>query len=189
MAEFPTSPVPKFPLTITQVWSTIITTFDSGAEQRRAKVDFPKFNVEMSFDPLSKSEFQTLWAFYQARKGSYEAFYIYTIPTTEDWDSLYVGVGDGATQIFDLPGKSTSAQSIYVDGVLQSSGYSILTGGGTESADRVSFTSAPTTGDVISCDFTGYMRIHCRFSEDSMSKEMFSYVLYKTNLNLTGVFP
>jgi hypothetical protein len=189
MAEFPTSPVPKFPLTISQVWGTIITPFDSGAEQRRSKLDFPKFNVEMSFDPLSKSEVQLLWAFYQARKGSYEAFYLYTIPTTEDWVGMYVGVGDGATQIFDLPGKSTSAHAIYVDNVLQSSGYSILTGGGEASADRVSFTAAPAEGDVISCDFTGYMRIHCRFSEDSMSKEMFSYVLYKTSMTLTGVFP
>lgn len=189
MAEFPTSPAPSYPLIITQVWNTIITPFDSGAEQRRSKMSFPIFDVEMLFDPISKSELQTLWAFYQARKGAYEAFYLYTIPVTEDFDALYVGVGDGATDVFDLPGKTTSSQSIYLNNALQSSGYSILTGGGEASADRVDFTVAPTAGDVISCDFTGYMRIHCRFAEDSMSKEMFNYVLYKTGLALTGVFP
>jgi len=189
MAEFPTTPVPKFPITVKQVWNTIVTPFDSGTEQRRQKQAFPKYDIELLFDILSKTEFAALWNFYTARRGSYEAFYFYTIPATEDFDGLYVDVGNGSTTIFDLPGKSTSAQSIYLDNVLQTTGYSILTGGGAENADRVSFTSAPTAGQVITCDFTGYQRIHCRFESDEIAKEMFSVQLYRTGLKLKGVFP
>lgn len=185
---FPTSPAPMFPVIIEPVWNTIITSFDGANEQRRQKWAFAKYNVTLKFDPLTASEFQTLWAFYMARKGSFEPFYYYPIDT-QTLTGLYVGTGDNATEVFDLPGKTTSAQTIYVDGVLQilTTDYVILTGGGDGSADRVDFVSPPAEGEVITCGFTGYLRIRCRFSEDRMTREWFTAALYRTGLELKGL--
>jgi hypothetical protein len=112
---------------------------------------------------------------------------MYDFDITQSWQGLYVGIGNGTTTIFDLPGKTTSAQSIYLDGALQGGGYSILVGGGTENADRVSFTSAPSANQIITVDFTGTLRLKCRFKEDSMSKTGFTKALYSTGIELVGL--
>jgi hypothetical protein len=138
---------------------------------------------------LSAAEFRNLYDFYMARRGAFESFYFYTIDADTFNEPLYVGMGDGMASTFDLPGKSTSAQSIYLDGVLQSSGFNILTGGGDGSSDRVHFTTAPAAGLVIVCTFSGFMRIRCRFQDDKLTKERFSVALYKTGLSLKGLPP
>ena len=40
---------------------------------------------------------------------------------------------------------------------------------------------------IISCDFTGLMRIRCRFREDAMTKEYMANGLYRTGLELKGL--
>jgi hypothetical protein len=190
MSELPTSPVPIFPIQITQVWNTILTQFDGANEQSRQKQAFAKYDVTLRYEVLSKTEIGYLWNFFIARGGAYEAFYFYTLPETEAWSGLYIGVGDGSTVTFDIPGKSTSAVTIYNNGEAVSAGdYTLLTGGGAESADRVTFDTAPAEGDVISCSFTGYMRVHCRFKNDRLERNLFTTALYTTGLELKGIFP
>jgi len=155
---------------------------------------YGKFDVAVSYKAISKVDCQTLYAFYMARRGAFQGFYIYDLSLLQSlsWahTALYVGTADGSTTIFDLPGRSTSSQAIYVNGTAQSSGtdYSILTGGGSASADRVSFVAAPTSGDVISCDFTGFARLPVRFSQDRMPYELWEYQYYRTgSIKLTGL--
>jgi hypothetical protein len=189
MSEFPTSPIPKHPYEITAVWKTIITAFDAANEQRRQKQAFAKYDVNLVYDRLTDAEIMTLWNFYQARKGAYEAFYFYTLETS-GWEGLYIGTGDGTTVTFDLPGKSTSSHTIYSNGSEVDSGdYTILTGGGAGNSDRITFDVAPVSNTIITCDFTGYMRIRCRFEEDRMTKQWFEYVLFRTGLKLKGLAP
>lgn len=186
MAEFPSTVPPKqdgYDLSVE--WNTIITQMDSGLEQRRQKWTFPKYNIELTFDLLSSTDAATLWNFYIARNGRSEAFYFYDKESLA-WTGLYIGVGDGSTQTFDLPGKTTTSQTIYVDGVSEA-GVTILTGGGAESSDRVTFTVAPATGEILSCDLTGYLRIRCRFEEDKMTRRMFLDAIYRTGLKLKGL--
>ena len=190
MAIFPDTITPIYPVIIEPEWDTIIHRFDGGGEQRRQKSLYPRFNVpNLKFKGLSGSEVQTLWDFYMARKGAFEAFYFFdpsiNASIVTSYDDLYVGTGDGTTDIFDLPGKSTSAQTVYVDG--EEGVYSILTGGGDGSADRVDFTTAPALGTSISCDFTGQLRIHCRFEHDKMSKEIFIRALHRVGVSLKGL--
>lgn len=186
MAEYPATPVPSYPYGLTTNWKTITSPFDSGAEQRRQKQLFPKYDVSLIYNKLSESEVATLWNFYQACRGSYLAFYFYTIESIA-WTGLYVGIGDVSTLTFDMPGKSTSLQKIYLDGVEQTTGHTHVTGGGAENSDRITFNSAPAIGVILTCDFTGYMRIKCRFAEDKMTKEAFKVALYKTGLKLKGL--
>lgn len=191
MAIYPATPNPVYPIIIKPVWNTLITQFDSGAEQRRQKSLYPKFDVKLKYKGLSAADTQTLWDFYMARKGAFESFYFFDpapdMSIATSYDNLLVGTGDGSTDIFDLPGKSTSSQTIYIDGVDQSGSFSILTGGGDGSADRVDFTTAPALGESISCDFTGQLRINCRFAHDELSKELFVRVLFNYGIELKGL--
>jgi len=187
MAQYPTSPAPQIPYELTSNWKTIVSAFDSGVEQRRQKQTYPKYDVSLIYNALTVASFATLWNFYHARAGAFEAFYFYTLETT-DWDGLFVGTGDDATVTFDIPGISTTNTLIYNNGTLVDSGdYTLLTGGGTESSDRITFDTAPAANAIITCDFTGYMRIRCRFEDDKMTKQGFAGALYRTGLKLKGL--
>ena len=187
MAEYPTTPRPQYPYDLTVNWKTITSAFDSGKEQRRQKQTYAKYDVSLTYNQVSASDFQTLWNFYVARKGSYEAFYFYTLATS-DWDGLFIGTGNAATVTFDLPGKSTSAVTIYADGAaMTAADYTLVTGGGTESSDRVTFDTAPALNTILTCDFTGYMRIRCRFEEDKLSQSAFAMAFYKGSIKLKGL--
>lgn len=193
MATFPEDILPLYPVSITPVWDTLTHMTDGGAEQRRQKSLYPRFDVSLQYGALSGADAQTLWDFYQARKGAFEAFYFFDpapdIGVVTAYDDLYVDTGDGATEVFDLPGKSTSSQTIYVDGAAQSltTDYVILTGGGDGDADRVDFVTAPALGTAISCDFTGKLRIKCRFAEDRLTKVLFMTILFQYTIELRGL--
>ena len=196
MAEvFTESILPIYPVQITPVWQTLVSRFDGGGEQRRQKQLYATYDVQLSFKALAAADAQTLWAFYMARKGSAEACYYYDpapgIGITTSHAGLYVGTGDGATEVFDLPGKSTNTQAIYVDGALQTltTNYVILTGGGDGSSDRVDFVAAPASGAVLTCDFTGSLRIRCRFAQDRLSRDLFMTVLFNFGIQLKGLSP
>jgi len=193
MATFPEDPIPIYPLIVSPRFSTLIKTSDSGKEQRNYKSTYAKYDVLVQYSELDYSDVQTLWDFYIARKGAYEAFYIYDLSllagTYFNHSGLYVGTGDGAEDVWDIPGRSTSSQTVYLDGISKSSpsDYSILTGGGTAGSDRIDFVAAPSEGEIITVDFTGFLRIRARFTKDSMSRELFEYNLYKIGLELTGL--
>jgi len=193
MATFPETPVPFYPLTVGQRWKTIVTGMDSGYEERTAKWLFPKYDVTVKYGAISATNAQILWNFYLARKGSYEAFYIYDLSLlkliTKSHVDQYIGTGDGTTEVFDIPGRSTSSQSIYLDSVEQTltTNYVILTGGGTSSSDRVDFVTPPVTGTIITCDFSGYLRMRVRFAEDQMSQDLFFASLYSSGLSMKGL--
>ena len=193
MSTFPESPAPIYPLIVEPEWRTLTSDFDGGGEQRRQKQLFPKYNVTVSYGALSESDMQTLWDFYMARKGAYEAFYIYDLALlagiAPNHDGQYAGTGNGSTEVFDIPGRSTSSHTVYVDGVEQTitTDYVILTGGGESSADRIDFVSPPSAGEVITVDFTGYLRIRARFAEDKLPRSLFMTVLFNYGIKLKGL--
>jgi len=182
MAEFSTtSPeIAENGMTITPIWTTLITQNDSKfvSEQRKAKQVFPKYDVKLKYpDAITPSDIQAIFDFYMARKGAYESFYIYD-KTSRNHTKQYVDYGDSTTTIFDIPGKTTSSVSIYIDDVLQVGGYSIVSGTGTVSSDRVQFNAAPVTGQLITVSFTGYLRIRARFKDDRWSIAHLTQLLY-----------
>ena len=188
MEVFPAAPAPVYPMTITPVWNTLISTYDnvkSASEQRRQGALFPLYDATVFYDALEISEIGILWAFYMARRGALGAFLLYDLYVMAH-AGQYVGVGDGVTDIFDIPGKSTSSRTLYINGVSESSGFAYLTGGGDGGSDRVDFTTAPALGSIITIDFTGYLRIKCRFEEDRLDRENFTTVLFKTGLKMKG---
>jgi len=142
MATYPSSPTPNYPVEIEPEWTTLVSVVDTGGEQRKQKSLFPRYNVKLTYSTLTNTQLQTLWEFYQARKGAFEAFYFYDLIILTH-NSEYIATGDGDTNIFDIPGKSTSSHTIYLNGSEQSEGtnYDLLVGGGNSDSDRVRFIS------------------------------------------------
>jgi len=195
MATFPEDPKPQYPLIVTPAWKTLISSIGTGKEQRRQKSLFPVYDVQVNYNVLSSVDTKTLWEFYMARKGAYEAFYIYDLSLLAsisfNHDGEYCGTGDAATEVFDIPGRSTSSHVIYANGVTQAltTDYVILIGGGESSSDRVDFVTPPATGVVVTCDFTGFLRIRARFEEDRLSRDGFNYNLFRYGISLKGLKP
>ena len=191
MSAFPSlASVPYInPLRHTIEWKTIISQYDDlGAEQRKQKWLYPRRNLKLTYAYLTFTEVSTLWDFYLARKGSYEAFNFF-FPFSETYVGEYVGTGDGSTVIFNLPAKTSTHYKVYIDSVAQteSTNYTFGSGAGADGEDKVKFTAAPTDGARITYDFTGYLKVRCRFEDDKMDMETFYARLTGTGLKLKGL--
>jgi hypothetical protein len=184
MFVFPETPAPQYPLIVTPVWNTVIKEFNNGGEQRRSRWAFPKYDVTVNYGVLNLVGVKTLWRFYQARKGALEAFYIYDLYAM-DHVGQYVAVADGVRDTFDLPGRSCSSITLYSNGVEVFGG--LLSGGGDGDSDRINFASPPAAGQILSADFTGFLRIRARFKEDKLSRENFTAALFKYGIELKGL--
>lgn len=212
---YPIIPVPSWPYDIKVRWNTTVSSFDGGKEQRRQKNLYPKYDVSLTYPVLTEANMQILWNFYQSKKGTYTPFYFYSLESTT-WEGCYIGIGDGVTTTFDIPGRSTSAVTIYQDGVelragaigieleenedvliaensnpvilegLVAEDYTLYIGGGAGSSDRITFATAPAENDLLTCNFTGYLRIRCRFQEE-LSRSAFTAALYQTGIKLKGL--
>ena len=186
--QYPETPIPSYPMDISINWKNITSQYDSGKEQSRQKNLYPKYDVKLSYGTLTDSDVQILWNFYQARRGSFEAFYFYTVVEVVEWKGIFVGMGDAHTLIYDIPGKSTTNHVVYANGFpMSSSLYTISYGYGDCYSDRITFGIALAVNTIITVDFTGYLRIRCKFKNDTFTKSLFTYVLYSIGLELKGV--
>jgi len=172
-------------------FKTLISNFDEiGQEQTRQKWLYPRRDIELKYKHISVSEAKTLWQFFMARKGRFGAFnYIYPSGWENTYVGEYVGTGDGSTTIWNLPSKLAASYTLYVDGVSQTGGgvdYIFTAEGGEDQADKVEFSSAPSSGDYITFDFTGRLKIRSKFDEDIMSFETFFARLVTTGIKLRG---
>jgi hypothetical protein len=186
MAAFPSTPAPTYSYILEPEWKTLITPFDSGKEQRRQKWVYSKYNARLSYYGLNSTDCETVWKFYQARKGSYEAFHFFDPVDASSHIGLYVGVGDSSAVNYDIPGKETSNRTIYINGVATTS-VSFTTAAGTDGSDQMTFVSAPTSTQTITCSFQGKLRIRCRFEDDKLSRENFDKALFSYGINLKGL--
>jgi hypothetical protein len=91
------------------------------------------------------------------------------------------------SKTYDLHGVTTSGVSIYVDGVVKTAGgvdYTFVSGGGGAAGDRVLFADYPDIGDLITSDFTGFLRLKCRFADDELGEtdDSLDIISLKTSL-------
>lgn len=194
MAKYPTVPIPQFSQSVEVQYRTIISAFDGGNEQRRAKWTAPQYDVTLAYNALPTSHADTLWNFYRARRGAYEAFNFYLGEAegqTYSWSSEYVATSPGGTTSFTMPCKNSTGWTICINGsALTTAQYAVDTTAGVDDADVLRITtSAPSSGAVITASFTGYPRIRCRFAEDSLSREQFDARLFRMGLKLKGLSP
>jgi len=171
-------------------FKTLISNFDDlGEEQRKQKWLYPKRTVPLTYRRKSKADARTLWQFYLSRKGAYEAFNFF-LNQANTYQGEYVGTGDGSTTVFNLPAKNSSDYTVYKNGVAQEGGgtdYTFAAGAGTDGADKITFVAAPASGDRITYDFTGNLKIRCRFAEDYQDYETFYGRLVNMGIELEGL--
>jgi len=199
LAIFPeSSPAPDYPLILRARYMTSSAGLgnDGIVSRRRAAVAYPAYDVSVAYDSITAVDAQTLWNFYKARAGRLQAFYIYDLSllagTGPAHVGEYVGKGDGAEDTYDLPGRSTSSQTIYVDGVAQylTVDYTISYGTGDAAADQVVFAAPPTAGSMVTADFTGYLRCRVVFARDTLDRELFMRDLMRyRRMDFDGVAP
>jgi hypothetical protein len=188
METFPTAVIPGYPYSIKATWKTRVTDFEGGKEQRRQVWAFPKRTVTIACPVITQDQMKVLWQFYQQCKGAYEVFW-YIDKIKEYWYAEYVAVGDGAIEVFDIPGKECNQASIkvYVDAEELLEGWDFISGGGQAGADRISFDSGyiPELGQVVTVDFYGYLRLRVRFAEDKLERNIFALTLYNGQMMLS----
>jgi len=98
------------------MWLTLRIVNDYGEIcQRRRKRTTPLYRLQLRYDRLTAADIQTLFAFYCARSGGFEAFNVFDfIPRA--WSGESVGTGDGAENTFNAGAKNISDYTVYVDG-------------------------------------------------------------------------
>jgi hypothetical protein len=182
-----TPDLPQDPITEELEFKTLISNYEpQGREQRKEKWHFPRRNLTINYKDITKEQCRLLWAFYIARKGPREAFSVF-LTRTDSYVEEYVGVGDGSTLTFNLPCKSSVGVSVYLDSVIQPSGYTLTHLSGADGEDKITFDSAPEAGAVITVTFTGYLKVRSRFMEDKTSFDDFYRRVFVIGLKLKGL--
>ncbi len=184
---YPSTPVPSYTYTMDHQFRTVVSDFESGAEQRRLMWRFPKRTFLLLYKAVAMTDAEryVLYKFFQQRSGSYESFYFFDFTMRRFFDQ-YVGYGDGSTATFDLPSKTTTNDAtlkVYVAGVEKTItvDFNFVSGGGGGGSDRITFIAGhiPALGALITVDFNGYLRIKGRFKDDKLTEELFT-VDYET---------
>jgi hypothetical protein len=197
---FPETPSPSYSYILDHEFKTLITDFESGAEGAIEIWRFPKRTLQIVYNILqiTPSERDALYEFYIKRRGRANRFWCFDFPlpdgTKRKIIDEFVAYGDGTTTTFDLHSKATDNDTtlkIYVAGVEKTkvTHYNFISGGGEGSADRIQFTAGniPTTGQLITSDFKGRLRIKGRFDSDKLTEEMFTVLLEKIGLIIREV--
>ncbi len=163
-------------------YATDIVETQSGHEQRNVNWQQARARFNVAHGVKTKAQLDALIAFFRARKGRAYGFRF------KDWTDYQasgevIGTGDDVTQSFQLTkayssgGVSESrtitkpvsgSVTVYFDGVVQSSGWSIDSATGIITCD-----AAPANGIEISADFE--FDIPVRFDTDRLSATLDDY--------------
>ena len=206
MAKYPTSTAVAYtnPVAIGMRFKTLVSNFDElGEEKRKQKWAYPKRDITMQYKAISKSEAEDLWRFYQLQGGMYNAFVWFEstgagATVYNSYAGEYVGTGDSTTLVFALPAVDSSAvNTFYVAGVAvaATSNYTFDAGGGPDNEDKLTLVSSaaggivgpPTSTERMTYDFTGRLKVRCRFADDIVSYENFYDRLVDMGIKLKGL--
>jgi len=169
-------------------FSTDIVTTESGHERRNSNWRVARARYNVAHGVKTNIQMEELIAFFRARKGRAYGFRF------KDWSdyaatSEQLGIGDGSTTIFKLvkhyaSGNDTHMRRItrpkpdnftlYINEVVQASGYSLDSTSGI-----VTFDTAPAISDIITADFE--FDVPVRFDTDSMDASLDAYGIHSWN--------
>lgn len=187
-AVFPDLPGIKWSKVKTPVFSTRTQRATSGKEARAGFYVYPLWMYEWEYEVLRddtiNNELSQIIGFYLSRYGALQSFLI-----TDDSDCMVtnqaISTGDGDVKVFQMIRtyggftepvtdiNITSAPLIYLDGTLQSTGYSL----DNSNSGLLTFTNAPGDNVEITATFSYYKRV--RFQEYSESDEAFKNFMYE----------
>jgi len=178
----------KNPFSESIQFRTITTDFENETSSTKQKWLFPKRSIKLEYYGKSISDMKTLWTFYLGRKGKHLSF-VFFYTKSDTYTGEYVGTGDGSTVIFYLPSLDAAAYKVYISGVEMTSGsdYTFTAEDGPDGEDKVEFAVAPDAGAHVTFDFTGYLKVRCKFADDIMDFETFYWRFANAGLKLQGL--
>lgn len=178
---------PSEGMTLTTAFPVEIVESRTGVEQRRALSIYPRHSVEIrwSRDMNAASRVDAIWDFYRQTRGRLLPFVYFDFDSARVWTRAYVGLGTGSQTVFDLPSKSATSVTVYVDGVATAGTFA--EGAGNNGRDRFTFGTAPASGAVIEASFTGRRAFTMRFADEALSYSAFSNLLYEIGMTLVEV--
>jgi uncharacterized protein (TIGR02217 family) len=175
--------------------STGVQTALSGKQSTIAYRAYPLVHWEYSFEFLRdnvNTEVQQLVGLLNAVQGRAGTF-LHTDPDFNAVSAQPFGTGDGSTLQFQLvatynPSGASAPElvqnfngspSIYINGTLQSSGYSV------DGQGIVHFSTPPSSGAALT--WSGQFYYRCRFDEDHFEFKKFMNHLWKVEVKFTSV--
>ena len=170
--------------TKTPEWKTVVHQSVNGKESRTSMMSAPIWNFQLAINTLRTTtpidEMAQMLSFYNQMGGSYDTF-LYLDPYDNAVTNQVFTIADGTTTKYQLYRNIQSflepiqnvvgAPSIYSNGVLLTSGYTI------SSTGVVTFTTAPISGKSLS--WTGQFYFRCRFTDDTQDFDQFTYNMYE----------
>lgn len=192
MTAFPdllTGVSPVNPLAESIVFRTLSAEYENGDMATKQKWLFPRRAFELKYNYIEVAEARSLWQFFMGRKGRHLPFNLF-LPFASSYVGEYIGTTDGTTTIYNLPSKLASGYTIYRAGVALTGGgvdYTFTATGGEDGADKITLAAAGAAGQHLTMDFSGQLKVRCKFGEDTMSFETFYNRLVTTGLTLKGL--
>ena len=186
-STFPSIDTIGWSVKFSPIFSTGTAMHVSGKELRAAKYVVPLWSIELNYDVLRLAspydELEEIVGFFEECQGEEASFY-FEPPTLSPVFGQSIGTGDGSTTTFPFgvsiggvslsPANVGSSPNIYLNGVPQSSGYTVNT---TALSPSVTFATAPASGVAVTADFDWFFL--CRFDDDSEDAEEFMSQLYE----------
>jgi hypothetical protein len=179
----------KYGLTFATLRSTATV---SGVSQRRRGRFRGLFAASLKYENYLESNVQTLWDFYVARAGAYEAFTftdfagIDNSPIGIAWPKLYAGTTNGTGTVYEVPMKTSSSYQLYRAGALQAytTNYLFSMATGTDGRDQVVLTAPGVAGDILEWRATGRACFNVNFVRDDLTFEGFVANMVNTGLEV-----
>ena len=174
-------------------FNTVVQTAVSGKEIRIALMYTPIYEFNLTFDFLrnkpNAKEWQTLYNFYLAHKGSFDSF-LFDYAEDNTAVNQLIGIGNGSNKFFQLVRgfgadyvESVQQIKIVTDirlngTVTSASNYTI------NSSGLVTFNTAPA--NAVNITWNGGFYYRARFTEDNLSLSQFCKTFFKGGLSLTA---
>lgn len=146
-----------------QKWNTHVQTSGSGMIRTMTNQLYPLWTITETFGLLDDDTADKLMAFIASVKGGYEPFLWLDHTKNRETGQTLPAISAGKYQAvwsqdgYVEPAAYIEDVTVYVDGVKQTTGYSVSDG-------VISFSTAPATGSVVTADYTYWFKV--RFSDD-----------------------
>lgn len=171
---YPDSPVPSEGYSSSDEFATVIAgPYMSGRSVVGKGREYSLFRARLAYARMALADFQPVYTLFSNVRGRFGTFTFFDFtghdasPVGAAWVRLYVGIGSGATTGFDLPMKSATNRTVYVNGSVTSA-YTFYSGTGVDGRDRIGFAVAPPSGHIIELSATGRRAVTARFAEDTL---------------------
>ena len=166
-----------FGLRVTPRYMTVAPKLMDGARIRRQLWAEPLHSISGSHK-LTDAQYSTLDGFFRTTAKGIANSFTLTDPATRVYTDVYLGTGDGAETDWDVPAKSISDYTFYVNGVEvdegSSSDYTISATGGTDGRAQLNLNITPSAGYRVSADFTGQRAWTVVFANDDLQFRILS---------------